>query len=100
MNKSEPILRPCLYKIAHNARSSRRASDASSLQLWFNCAASGCDGYARQSPCSPTSCRQTAALKDELKWLTGELGPARELEVLVTGRRAGAAAALAPEGCL
>jgi hypothetical protein len=26
MNKSEPILRPCLYKIAHNARSSRRAS--------------------------------------------------------------------------
>jgi triphosphatase len=27
---------------------------------------------------------QTAALKDELKWLTGELGPARELEVLVT----------------
>ena len=27
---------------------------------------------------------QTAALKAELKWLTGELGPARELEVLVT----------------
>jgi triphosphatase len=27
---------------------------------------------------------QTAALKDELKWLTGELGPARELEVLVS----------------
>jgi triphosphatase len=27
---------------------------------------------------------QTAALKDELKWLAGELGPARELEVLVT----------------
>jgi inorganic triphosphatase YgiF len=27
---------------------------------------------------------QTAALKEELKWLTGELGPARELEVLVT----------------
>jgi inorganic triphosphatase YgiF len=27
---------------------------------------------------------QTAALKQELKWLTGELGPARELEVLVT----------------
>lgn len=27
---------------------------------------------------------QTAPLKDELKWLTGELGPARELEVLVT----------------
>src|SRR5262249_29196424 len=27
---------------------------------------------------------QTDALKDELKWLTGELGPARELEVLVT----------------
>jgi triphosphatase len=27
---------------------------------------------------------QTAALKDELKWLTGQLGPARELEVLVT----------------
>ena len=27
---------------------------------------------------------QTAALKDELKWFTGELGPARELEVLVT----------------
>jgi CHAD domain-containing protein len=27
---------------------------------------------------------QTAALKDELKWLTSELGPARELEVLVT----------------
>jgi triphosphatase len=27
---------------------------------------------------------QTAVLKDELKWLTGELGPARELEVLVT----------------
>lgn len=27
---------------------------------------------------------QTAALKNELKWLTGELGPARELEVLVT----------------
>jgi triphosphatase len=27
---------------------------------------------------------QTAAVKDELKWLTGELGPARELEVLVT----------------
>jgi triphosphatase len=27
---------------------------------------------------------QTAALKHELKWLTGELGPARELEVLVT----------------
>jgi inorganic triphosphatase YgiF len=26
---------------------------------------------------------QTAAIKDELKWLTGELGPARELEVLV-----------------
>jgi hypothetical protein len=26
MNKSESILRPCLYKIAHNARSSRRAS--------------------------------------------------------------------------
>jgi hypothetical protein len=26
MNKSEPISRPCLYKIAHNARSSRRAS--------------------------------------------------------------------------
>jgi triphosphatase len=25
---------------------------------------------------------QTAAVKDELKWLTGELGPARELEVL------------------
>src|SRR5262249_35594244 len=28
--------------------------------------------------------RQTTALKEELKWLTGELGPARELEVLVT----------------
>ena len=27
---------------------------------------------------------QTAALKQELKWLTGELGPPRELEVLVT----------------
>src|SRR5215510_10728233 len=27
---------------------------------------------------------QTAVLKDDLKWLTGELGPARELEVLVT----------------
>ena len=27
---------------------------------------------------------QTAAFKEELKWLTGELGPARELEVLVT----------------
>jgi triphosphatase len=27
---------------------------------------------------------QTTALKEELKWLTGELGPARELEVLVT----------------
>jgi CHAD domain-containing protein len=27
---------------------------------------------------------QTATLKDELKWLAGELGPARELEVLVT----------------
>ena len=27
---------------------------------------------------------QTAALKNELKWLTAELGPARELEVLVT----------------
>jgi triphosphatase len=27
---------------------------------------------------------QTAALKGELRWLTGELGPARELEVLVT----------------
>src|SRR6516225_6803249 len=27
---------------------------------------------------------ETAALKQELKWLTGELGPARELEVLVT----------------
>jgi CHAD domain-containing protein len=27
---------------------------------------------------------QTAARKEELKWLTGELGPARELEVLVT----------------
>ena len=27
---------------------------------------------------------QTAAIKAELKWLTGELGPARELEVLVT----------------
>src|SRR5215510_9691210 len=27
---------------------------------------------------------QTAALEDALKWLTGELGPARELEVLVT----------------
>src|SRR5262249_174376 len=27
---------------------------------------------------------QTAALKDELKWLTGELGPARERERLVT----------------
>src|SRR5262249_1433350 len=27
---------------------------------------------------------QTAALKQELKWLTSELGPARELEVLVT----------------
>src|SRR5262245_65611874 len=27
---------------------------------------------------------QIAALKEELKWLTGELGPARELEVLVT----------------
>src|SRR5262245_4008031 len=27
---------------------------------------------------------QTAALKEELKWLTGELGPARELDVLVT----------------
>jgi triphosphatase len=27
---------------------------------------------------------QTAAVKDELKWLAGELGPARELEVLVT----------------
>jgi triphosphatase len=27
---------------------------------------------------------QTTALKGELKWLTGELGPARELEVLVT----------------
>jgi hypothetical protein len=26
MNKSEPILRPCPYKIAHNARSTRRAS--------------------------------------------------------------------------
>jgi inorganic triphosphatase YgiF len=26
---------------------------------------------------------QTAAIKEELKWLTGELGPARELEVLV-----------------
>ena len=27
---------------------------------------------------------ETAALKDELKWLTGELAPARELEVLMT----------------
>ena len=27
---------------------------------------------------------QTAAFKEELTWLTGELGPARELEVLVT----------------
>ena len=27
---------------------------------------------------------QTAAIKGELKWLAGELGPARELEVLVT----------------
>jgi inorganic triphosphatase YgiF len=27
--------------------------------------------------------RETAAIKDELKWLAGELGPARELEVLV-----------------
>src|SRR5262249_10337640 len=27
---------------------------------------------------------QSAALKEELKWLTGELGPARELDVLVT----------------
>jgi triphosphatase len=27
---------------------------------------------------------QTAAIKAELKWLAGELGPARELEVLVT----------------
>src|SRR2546421_11914239 len=27
MNKSGPILRPRLYKIAHNARSSRRARD-------------------------------------------------------------------------
>src|SRR5215472_11038358 len=27
---------------------------------------------------------QTAAFKEELKWLTGELGPARELEVLIT----------------
>ena len=27
---------------------------------------------------------QTTALKEELKWLTAELGPARELEVLVT----------------
>jgi CHAD domain-containing protein len=27
--------------------------------------------------------RQTAAIKTELKWLAGELGPARELEVLV-----------------
>src|SRR5262249_59154041 len=27
---------------------------------------------------------KTAGLKEELKWLTGELGPARELEVLVT----------------
>jgi CHAD domain-containing protein len=27
--------------------------------------------------------RQTAAIKSELKWLAGELGPARELEVLV-----------------
>ena len=27
---------------------------------------------------------ETAALKDELKWLAGELAPARELEVLVT----------------
>jgi triphosphatase len=26
---------------------------------------------------------QTAAIKAELKWLTGELGPARELDVLV-----------------
>ncbi len=28
--------------------------------------------------------RQTAAIKTELKWLAGELGPARELEVLVS----------------
>jgi inorganic triphosphatase YgiF len=28
--------------------------------------------------------RQTAAIKDELKWLAGELGPARELDVLVS----------------
>jgi triphosphatase len=27
--------------------------------------------------------KQTAAIKAELKWLTGELGPARELEVLI-----------------
>ena len=33
MNKSEPILRPRLYKIAHNARSSRRASWARPQQL-------------------------------------------------------------------
>jgi len=28
--------------------------------------------------------RQTAAIKNELKWLAGELGPARELDVLVS----------------
>jgi len=37
MNKSEPILRPCLYKIAHNARSSRRASWTPSPRVHARC---------------------------------------------------------------
>jgi triphosphatase len=66
---------PCVHRV-REAFESRLPAVARGRQAWLRAAIS-LFADILQDP-------QTAALKDELKWLTSELGPARELEVLVT----------------
>jgi inorganic triphosphatase YgiF len=76
------VARACLYQIAANERFVRRGDAEgvhqmrigirrlrTTISLFKDMLAGG----------------QTEAMKSELKWLTGELGPARELDVFVKG---------------